>query len=402
MNSGGGNRKANVKAGKSRNREELGIVIDQPVSNRREGASTPEPWGHGFAAGAGAASAGMNGRSPFADALGLDRFPRVDLCHQPTPIEAMPRLAETLGGPRLFIKRDDCTGLATGGNKTRKLEFLVGEALQQRADILVTQGAVQSNHVRQTAAAAARMGLDCHILLERRVPDRNPDYERTGNVFLDELLGATHEFHPPGCDMNARAEASAKHFCDKGRRAYFIPGGGSSAVGALGYANCAREIADQCEGAGMRFQWLVLGSGSTGTHSGLVAGFHAIGYDLPVMGISVRNPRDKQITAVHQTARKTLEKLEAAAIRPSRIHVDDGYVGEGYGLANESTLEAIRLAARKEGILLDPVYSAKAMAGLIGLVRQGFFTPDDNVLFLHTGGAAALFAYEQQIRDYLV
>lgn len=327
----------------------------------------------------------------------FDRFPRVALCHQPTPIEEMPRLTAHLGGPRLFIKRDDCTGLATGGNKTRKLEFLMGEALREEADMVVTQGAVQSNHVRQAAAAACRLGMKCHVLLERRVPGRAKAYEETGNVLLDKLFGATFEFRPDGLDMNAEAQDVAHRLRVAGHRPYFIPGGGSNATGALGYASCAQEIVDQCAESGLRFQWLVMGTGSSGTQAGLVAGFHLLGYDLPVMGISVRQPRERQTLAVYATTQKALAHLGGAEIEQDKILVDDGYVGEGYGLPAPSTLEAIRLVARQEGILLDPVYSAKGMAGLIGLVRNGFFEPDDNVLFLHTGGSTSLFAYEDQI-----
>ena len=329
--------------------------------------------------------------------LDLSAFPRVALCHQPTPIEAMPRLSELLGGPNLYIKRDDCTGLATGGNKTRKLEFLVGEAMKENADMLLTQGAVQSNHVRQTAAAACRMGMKCHVLLERRVPGRDASYEVTGNVFLDDVFGATHEFRPAGLDMNAEALAVVDRLRDEGHRPYFIPGGGSNPIGALGYANCAQEIADQAKEMTIDFDWLVMGTGSTGTQAGLVAGFHAIGHDLPVMGVSVRQPRDRQMAAVHALAQKTLETLGADPISLNRILVDDAYVGEGYGIPASSTLEAINLTARQEGILLDPVYSAKGMAGLIGMARQNFFKPRDNVLFLHTGGSTALFAYQEQI-----
>lgn len=329
--------------------------------------------------------------------IDFDRFPRTSLCHQPTPIEAMPRLTELLGGPRLFIKRDDCTGLATGGNKTRKLEFLVGEALQEKADMLVTQGAVQSNHVRQTAAAACKVGMKCHVLLERRVPGRAPSYEETGNVLLDNLFGATYEFRPDGLDMNAEAETVTEALRAKGARAYFIPGGGSNPTGALGYANCAQEIRDYSVETGQQFDWLVMSTGSTGTHAGLVAGFEALGHDLPVMGVSVRQPRERQMNAVHSLTQRTLEKLGVDGVPLSRIIVDDDYVGEGYGIPAESTLEAIRLTAQQEGVLLDPVYSAKGMAGLIGMVRQGFFKPTDNVLFLHTGGATALFAYQDQL-----
>ncbi len=336
-------------------------------------------------------------RSESAAKIDFGAFAKVDLCHQPTPIEPMIRLGEHLGGPRLFIKRDDCTGLATGGNKTRKLEFLLGEALREKASMLVTQGAVQSNHVRQTAAAACKLGLKCHAVLERRVPDRRAAYEETGNVFLDKVFGATFEFRPAGLDMNAEAQAVTESLRAAGERPYFIPGGGSNSTGALGYAACAQEIAEQAAASGRDFQWLVMGTGSTGTQAGLIAGFAALGYDLPVMGVSVRQPRERQIAAVHGLVNKTLERLATPAIPASKVLVDDGYVGAGYGIPAASTLEAIELTARYEGILLDPVYSAKGMAGLIGLVRQGFFKPGDNVLFLHTGGASALFAYEEEI-----
>ena len=336
-----------------------------------------------------------------APTLDLERFPRTALCHQPTPIEPMPRLSAHLAGPELFIKRDDCTGLATGGNKTRKLEFLVGDALQQGADMLVTQGAVQSNHVRQTAAAACKVGMKCHALLERRVPGRAESYESTGNVLLDALFGATHEFRPPGLDMNAEAVAVTERLKEEGHKPYFIPGGGSNPTGALGYASCAQEVVSHATSTGQSFDWLVMGTGSTGTQSGLVAGFKALGYDLPVMGVSVRQPKERQTDAVHGLTQKTLEKLGAGTVTRDEILVDDGYVGEGYGIPADSTLEAIRLLARLEGILLDPVYSAKGMAGLIGMVREGFFKQTDKVLFLHTGGATALFAYEEQLHQSL-
>lgn len=311
----------------------------------------------------------------------------------------MPRLSAHLGGPRLFIKRDDCTGLATGGNKARKLEFLVGEALSQNADMLVTQGAVQSNHVRQTAAAACRHGLKCHALLERRVPNRDASYEETGNVLLDRLFGATLEFRPSGLDMNAEAQAVTEQLRAAGHRPYFIPGGGSNATGALGYAVCAQEIVQQCRDGGLAFDWLVMATGSTGTQAGLLAGLHALGSQLPVMGISVRQPHDRQVNAVHALTQATLKKLDAAPIPADRTLVDDGYVGKGYGIPAPSTLEAISLTARMEGVLLDPVYTGKGMAGLIGLIRQGFFKPTDRVLFLHTGGATALFAYEDSATE---
>lgn len=333
--------------------------------------------------------------------LGLDRFDRFDLCHQPTPIEPMPRLSTYLRGPQLFIKRDDCTGLATGGNKTRKLEFLVGEALAAGADMLVTQGAVQSNHVRQTAAAACKVGMKCHALLERRVPNHDDNYETAGNVFLDRLFGATLEHRPAGLDMNAEAMAVTEKLKAEGHKPYFIPGGGSNPTGALGYASCAEEILAQEGNMASPFDWLVMSTGSTGTHAGLLAGFHVLGRGLPIMGISVRQPREKQIEAVHGLTERTLEKLGGPTMSADQVLVDDGYVGDGYGIPADTTLEAIELAARQEGILLDPVYSAKGMAGLIGLVRADFFNSADRILFLHTGGASALPAYEDTLLRHL-
>ncbi len=331
------------------------------------------------------------------DRLDLNRFPRVDLCHQPTPIEPMLRLSEHLAGPTFYIKRDDCTGLASGGNKTRKLEFLVGDALQQGADMLVTQGAVQSNHVRQTAAAACRVGLKCHALLERRVPDRAADYEKTGNVFLDKVFGATLEYRPSGLDMNAETMAVVEKLKAEGHNPYFIPGGGSNEIGALGYVSCAQEIVSQSERTGLSFDWLVMATGSTGTQAGLVAGLHAMEYGLPVMGISVRQKHDFQVKAVSGLVERTLVKLGMDGKSGAKVLVDDGYVGDGYGLPAPSTLDAIDLAAKREGLLLDPVYSAKGFAGMVGLTKAGFFKPSDKVLFLHTGGSVALFAYEEML-----
>lgn len=327
----------------------------------------------------------------------LKNFSRVDLCHQPTPLEEMPRLSAALDGPKFWIKRDDCTGLATGGNKTRKLEFLLADALQQGADMLVTQGAVQSNHVRQTAAAACKFGLDCHALLERRVPDRAADYETTGNVLFDHIFSTTIEFRPAGLDMNAEARAVTEKFAANGRKPYFIPGGGSNEIGALGYVSCAYEMLAQFDAQGLDVGWIVLASGSAGTHAGLLAGLHAAGSDIPVMGISVRQPRERQIAAVHKLAAATAAQLTDTPLSLEKTLIDDGYVGAGYGLPTEGTIAAINLIARKEGVLLDPVYSAKGLAGMIGLTEQKFFDSKKDVVFLHTGGAAALFAYGNQL-----
>jgi L-cysteate sulfo-lyase len=329
----------------------------------------------------------------------LSEFPSVPLCHQPTPLEFMPRMSESLGGPRLWIKRDDCTGLATGGNKTRKLEFLIADAIEKGADMVVTQGAVQSNHVRQTAAAACKFGLDCHALLERRVPDRADDYETTGNVLFDQMFGTSLEFRPAGLDMNAEAMAVTEKLAAAGRKPYFIPGGGSNEIGALGYVSCAYELLDQIKANNLDVGWIVLATGSAGTHAGMLAGLHAAGSTIPVMGISVRQPEEKQIAAVHKLAVLTSAQLTDTPLGVEKVIVDDGYVGAGYGQPTQGTLDAINLIARREGLLFDPVYSGKGLAGMIGLAGQNFFESDKDVIFLHTGGAAALFAYCNQLAE---
>jgi L-cysteate sulfo-lyase len=323
----------------------------------------------------------------------LSRFPRIRLGHLSTPLEPMAALSRALGGPNLFVKRDDCTGLATGGNKTRKLEFLMGEARAQGAEIVVTQGAVQTNHGRQTAAAAARLGMACEILLERRVREPEPGYEVQGNVLLDRMFGATLSFHEPG-DMNARALARTEELRAEGRKAYFIPGGGSNPVGALGYVDCALELLHQANGMGLRIDYLVHATGSTGTQAGLLAGLEGANTGIPVLGISVRQPKQRQEEAVYALTQATAEYVGVkGSIDRARVVAYADYVGEGYGIPTPAMVEAVSLTARCEGILLDPVYSGKGMAGLIDLVRKGFFRRDDNVVFLHTGGATALFAY---------
>ena len=329
--------------------------------------------------------------------MNLSDFSQVKLCHNPTPLEPLKRLSEFLGGPEIWIKRDDCTGLASGGNKTRKLEFLVGEAIEQGADTLVTQGAVQSNHARQTAAAAAKFGLKCHILLERRVQDTKVSYEQTGNVLLNKLFGASIEYRESGIDMNSEGENVCGELKKKGHKPYYIPGGGSNPVGALGYVKCALELTEQINNLSLSFETLIHATGSTGTQAGLVAGLEGLNSKLPVLGISVRQQENKQVDAVWKLVKKTVDKLNIPEISREKILVDDRYVGEGYGVPNEGTLEAINLLAQKESILLDPVYSGKGMAGLIGMIRKGIFKKGQKILFLHTGGSVALFAYEKEI-----
>lgn len=313
--------------------------------------------------------------------------------HTPTPLEPMPRLAHALGGPALYVKRDDCTGLATGGNKTRKLEFLMADAAAAGADTVVTQGAVQSNHVRQTAAAAAKLGFGCHALLEERLPNEPDVYATSGNVFLDGLFGATVERRPQGADMDAELAAAADALRQAGQRPYVIPGGGSNTVGARGYVACMEELLADARAHDLRIDHIVQATGSAGTQAGLVAGQCAAGTDIPIHGISVRFDRARQEDKVYALASDLAAELGAPDVPRDAVTAYDGYVGPGYGHPTAGMVEAIELVARTEGLLLDPVYAGKGMAGLIDLIRHGRFDARDNVVFLHTGGAVSLFGY---------
>ncbi len=305
----------------------------------------------------------------------------------------MKRLSKELG-VELWIKRDDCTGLSTGGNKTRKLEFLMAEALEQGADMVMTQGATQTNHGRQTAAAAAKLGLGCHILLEDRTGYDDANYNTNGNVLLDHLHGATTQKFPGGHDMPAEMELAAEKKRAEGHDVYVIPGGGSNPTGALGYVNCAFELLSQFNDAGLKIDRIVHATGSSGTQAGLVTGMCAMNAQIPVLGIGTRAPQPKQEQMVYDLACKTAEKLGCpGVVEREHVMANTDYVGEGYGLPTESGIEAIRIFAELEGILLDPCYSAKGAAGLIDLARKGKFK-DERVVFLHTGGAAALGGYD--------
>ena len=324
----------------------------------------------------------------------LSRFARLRFAHLPTPLEPMERLSKRLGGPRLWIKRDDCTGLAGGGNKTRKLEFLMAAAVADKADAVITQGATQSNHARQTAAIAARLGMDCHILLEDRTGSADPEYNYNGNVLLDQLYNAPLKTYPAGTDMNAAMDELAAALNSAGRRPYIIPGGGSNPVGALGYVNAALELLYQSNAMGLQVDRVVHATGSAGTQAGLVAGLASANSGIAVLGVGVRAARATQENNVFELARATADYLGLAeVVKRGQVLADCDYVGEGYGIPAPSTIEAIELLARTEGILLDPVYSGKGMAGLIGLIRQGRFKASENIVFIHTGGAQALFGY---------
>ena len=327
----------------------------------------------------------------------LARFPRVKLCHAPTPLEFMPNLTRALGGPQLWIKRDDCTGVAMGGNKNRKLEYLMGDALAQGATHIVTQGAVQSNHVRQTAAVCAKLGLKCTVALEHRVDTNSVEYLAGGNVLLDHLLGINIEYRAGGTDMQAAIEEIGAKLSAEGEKVYLIPGGGSNPIGAMGYVHVALELLAQANELGLRIDRLVHATGSAGTQAGLVAGFEALNAGIKVLGIGVRNPKDRQEATVHKLAEATAARLGIASIRREAVEANCDYVGAGYGQPTPGMVEAVTMFARTEAIFLDPVYSGKGAAGLIDLIRKGYFTAAENVVFLHTGGQVGLFAYRDAL-----
>jgi len=328
----------------------------------------------------------------------LARFPRRRYTHHATAVEPLRHLSAHLGGPNLFIKRDDQLGLTAGGNKTRKLEFLVADALAQGADTLITTGAVQSNHCRLTLAAAVHEGLKCRLVLEQRVPG-SYDPEASGNNFLYRLLDVEAiTVVDAGTDLAAAKHHEAEQLEVDGRHGYVIPGGGSTPLGALGYVACAEELLAQTFDMDLRLDHIVTASGSGGTHAGLVAGVVGTNAAIPITGISVRAERDAQEARILALARAT---AALAGVRgelgAEEVTVLDDYVGPGYSLPTDAMIEAVRLFAALEGVLLDPVYTGKAAAGLIDMVRRGRFARDENVLFLHTGGSPALYAYQDAL-----
>ncbi|MBL7224814.1 MAG: D-cysteine desulfhydrase [Desulfobacteraceae bacterium] len=331
--------------------------------------------------------------------MNLAKFPRRRYTAGQTPIEKAYRFSEALGGPDIYIKRDDLLGLSAGGNKTRKLEFLVADALAQGADTLITCGAVQSNHCRLTLSAAVKEGLKCRLVLEERVPGTF-DPKASGNIFLFNLLGAEKiQVVSGGSDMIAEMQQIAEEVAAEGRKAYIIPGGGSNAIGATGYVACAQEILDQTFELGLNIDALVCASGSAGTQAGLVTGFYGCNMNIPVVGINVSRAKEEQEEIVYRLVRETADHVGVKSEIPrDAVNCFGDYVGPGYSLPTPEMAEAVKLVARTEGILLDPVYTGKTMAGLISLVRQGYFKKESNILFVHTGGSPALYVYA----DYLL
>jgi D-cysteine desulfhydrase family pyridoxal phosphate-dependent enzyme len=324
-----------------------------------------------------------------------DSIPRVKLAHLPTPLEELGRLSRELGGPRIFLKRDDCTGLATGGNKTRKLEFLLGDARAQGADTLITEGGIQSNHCRQTAAAAVRAGMDCVLVLNRGYAQGV-----TGNLLLDQILGADVVLVDKAREREPAMQQAAERLRAAGKHPYLIPTGGSNGIGALGYAEFVEELAAQGRAIGVEFDAIVTASGSGGTQGGLILGRKLLESDIDIIGISDGEPRDELARLVFEVAHDGAEVLgRSLEFGPDDVTIYDDYIGRGYGVPTDEMVEAVRLVARTEGVLLDPVYNGKAMAGLIDLVRKGAIPADRTIVFIHTGGTPALFAYAETFAE---
>ncbi|MCW5661556.1 MAG: D-cysteine desulfhydrase [Burkholderiaceae bacterium] len=337
--------------------------------------------------------------------MDLSRFARRRYTRGATPIEPMPRFSAALAascpggrGPEVWVKRDDLLGLSPGGNKTRKLEFLVADALHQGADTLITCGAPQSNHCRITLAAAVKEGLQCRFVIEERVPDSYHD-GATGNHFLFRLYGVEAiTVVPGGSDMAAAMQAVADELKQQGRKGYVIPGGGSNALGGLGYVACAQELQLQAFERGVGFDAVVVGSGSSGTHGGLLAGFVGNRIETPIIGIGVSRDPEQQAPLVHAEAQAVSDLLELNLKVPrDAVRCIGGYWQPKYSLPNRRMVEAVQMLARTEAILLDPVYTGKVMAGLIGLARAGEWGAGQRVLFIHTGGLPSLFAYQRVV-----
>ena len=319
-------------------------------------------------------------------------FERISLGHFPTPIEYLDNITNHLNGPKIYIKRDDCTGLATGGNKTRKLEFLMPDVIKSQADLVVTVGAVQSNHTRQTAAACAILGLKCLIVLEQRLANAPHSYMTSGNVFLDKLFGAEVILCPSNKDVKEYATEIMNERKKQGANPYYIPVGGSNHIGELGYAECMREIIEYDKDN--LFTHIILATGSGGTHSGSILGKTYYKSNIKIVGISVKDKKNDQEEKVFKLAQLACEFVNCDKPKREDVLVFDNYVGGGYGVPTEGMKEAVKLMATKEGILLDPVYSGKGFDGLMNLVSIKYFKDTDKLLFIHTGGAASLSAYE--------
>ena len=332
--------------------------------------------------------------------MNFTKFPRRQYIQGQTPIEFLPSLTKTLGGDvNLYVKRDDLLPGSAGGNKTRKLEFCIADALEKNADTIITCGAIQSNHCRLTLSWAVKENLDCHLILEERVAGTY-NKDASGNNFLYQLLGVKSiEVVPGGSDTTAAMEQKAQTLKTEGKKPYLIPIGASNAIGALGYAACAEETINQLNTMHLDIDHIILPSGSAGTHAGMVTGMIGGNMGIPITGINVSQSKQEKEIKVYNLAVETAEKLDIKGkITREDIVCFDEYVGAGYSIPTDSMVESVKLFARTEGILLDPVYSGKTAAGLIDLIHKSHFPKGSNVLFLHTGGSPALYAYMDNFR----
>jgi D-cysteine desulfhydrase/L-cysteate sulfo-lyase len=330
-------------------------------------------------------------------------FPRVHLSHTPTPLELLKNVSAEFD-TNVWVKRDDCTGLAFGGNKSRQLEFYIGQALAQGADTLLTTGAVQSNHVRTTVAAARKMGLDVEVQLEHRVEREQPEYHNSGNPYLVRLMGARIHYYPVGEDEDGADKAleqRAAELADEGRKAFVIPlSNAHTPYGAFGYVEGAEELMAQLQDQQIEPARFIVPTGSASTHSGFLIGVRACGSSVPVHGVCVRRDALSQRERVGKKLKSVIEAIGCELEIPdSEIICDDSQLAPGYGLPNDATVAAIKYLARREGILLDPTYSGKTFAVLLDMLRRGDFSSDQHVVFLHTGGAVSLFGYPELVEN---
>jgi len=340
----------------------------------------------------------MSHRTPAIFASELGKFPRLGLAHLNTPLEPLKRLSAYLGGPRLWVKREDATGLGFGGNKLRKLDYVLHEAMTSGADTLVSGGVVQSNSQRQVAAAAAKLGLECHLAVYHgRLTPPTPEYGASGNAFLNRLFGAHLHDVPWTGDRNAAIRNLGLELEQKGRRPFFVPYGVSNVLGAVAYATTVAEIGQQASDLGFRPAAIVHCSGSAGTQSGLIVGAAACMPQTQIVGVDIDAEPERVTADVTRLARETAERL-GVAVEDLRIEVVAGHAGPAYGVPHAATIEAIKLAGRLEALPVDPVYSGKGLAGLIAMIRGGRWSADEDVIFIHTGGSPALFAYQSALQ----
>lgn len=328
----------------------------------------------------------------------LSNIPRVSLTNLPTPIEYLPRLTEHLGGPQIYVKRDDCTGLAMGGNKVRKLEYLFGDALDKNANTIVTHGTSQSNHTRLVAAASSKLGLKCEMILEHRVDINDDAYLNSGNVFLNQFFDADIRYLSGENTIEHELEKTAQTVSERGNVPYVITRGGSTPVGTIGYVTAAQELLHQIENQNLKVDHIIHATASGGTQAGLVIGLAEVESKIKLMGICANLPKEAQEKRVYNLALETMKLLDCGFnIAHENVVVNSDYVGVAYGLPTKKMNDALLLLASLEGLLFDPVYSGKALAGMIDLIEQGVFSKNESILFIHTGGEPGLFAYQNEL-----